>query len=59
MQFHPGLAHKAVNDMQLCRTAELQIGSDGLAAAAELSLSTAPHSGNVIVSDSESDCEKY
>ncbi len=37
----------------------LQIRSDALAAAAELSLSTAPHCGHVIMSDSESDCKEY
>lgn len=37
----------------------LQIRSDALAAAAELSLSTAPHCRHVIVSDSESDREEY
>ena len=37
----------------------MQIKSDALAAAAELSVSTAPHGRHVIVSDSESDCEEY
>ena len=59
IQFHPRLAQNAVNSMQLWRTAMLQIRSDALAAAAELSLSTAPHCRHVIVSDSESDCEEY
>jgi len=59
MQFHPRLAQSAVNSMQLWRTAMLQIRSDALAAATELSLSTAPHCRHVIVSDSESDCEEY
>ncbi len=59
MQFHPRLAQNAVNSMQLWRTAMLQIRSDALAAAAELSLSTAPHCRHVIVSDSESDREEY
>ena len=59
MQFHPRLAQNAVNSMQLWRTAMLQIRSDALAAAAELSLSTAPHCRHVIVSESESDCEEY
>ena len=49
MQFHPRLAQNAVNSMQLWRTAMLQIKSDALAAAAELSLSTAPHCRHVIV----------
>ena len=49
----------AVISMQLWRTAMLQIKSDALAAAAELSLSTAPHCRHVITSDSESDCEEY
>ncbi len=51
MQFHPRLAQNAVNSMKLLRTAMLQIKSDALAAAAELSLSTAPHCRHVIVSD--------
>ncbi|DBA88821.1 TPA: hypothetical protein ACH3X1_016439 [Trebouxia sp. C0004] len=55
LQFHPRLAQNAVNSMQLWRTAMLQIRS----AAAELSLSTAPHCRHVVVSDSESDCEEY
>ena len=59
LQFHPRLAQNAVNSMQLWRTAMLQIKSDALAAAAELSLSTAPHCRHVIMSDSESDCEEY
>ncbi|DBA92339.1 TPA: hypothetical protein ACH3X1_003068 [Trebouxia sp. C0004] len=59
LQFHPRLAQNAVNSMQLWRTAMLQIRSDALAAAAELSLSTAPHCRHVVVSDSESDCEEY
>jgi len=59
MQFHPRLAQNAVNSMQLWRTTMLQIRSDALAAAAELSLSTAPHCRHVNVSDSESDCEEY
>ncbi len=59
MQFHPRLAQNAVNSMQLWRTAMLQIRSDALAAAAALSLSTAPHCRHVIASDSESDCEEY
>ncbi len=59
MQFHPRLAQNAVNSMQLWRTATLQIRSDALAAAAELSLSTAPHCRHVIVSDFESGCEEY
>ncbi len=54
MQFHPRLAQNAVN-MQICRTAMLQIRSDALVAAAELSLSTAPHCRHVIVSD----CDEY
>ena len=37
----------------------LQIRSDALAAAAELSLSIAPHCRHVILSDFESDCEEY
>ena len=37
----------------------LQIRSDAPAAAAELSLSAAPHCGHVIVSDSQSDCQSY
>ena len=37
----------------------LQIRSDALAAAAELSLSTALHCRHVIVSDSESNSEEY
>ena len=37
----------------------LQIRSDALAAAAELSLSTAPHCRHVIVLDSESNNEEY
>ncbi|DBA82222.1 TPA: hypothetical protein ACH3X2_000496 [Trebouxia sp. C0005] len=59
MQFHPRLAQNAVNSMQLWRTAMLQIRSDALAAAAQLSLSPAPHCRHVIVSDSESDCEEF
>ncbi len=61
MQFHPRLAQNAVNSMQLLRTAMLQIRSDALAAAAELSLSTALHQycRHVIVSDSESNYEEY
>jgi len=55
MQFHPRLAQNAVNSMQLWRTAMLRIRSDAVAAAAELSLSTAPHCRHVIVSD----CEEY
>ncbi len=51
MQFHPRLAQNAVNSMQLWRTARLQIRSDALAGAAELSLSTAPRCRHVIVSD--------
>ncbi len=37
----------------------LQIRSDALAAAAELSFSTAPPCGHVFVSDSVSDYEEY
>ncbi len=59
MQFHPRLAQDAVNSMQLWRTAMLQIRSDALAAAAELSLSTAPYCGHVIMSDYKSGCEEY
>ena len=59
MQFHPRLAQNTVNSMQLWRAAMLQIRSDALAAAAELSLSTTPHCKHIIVSESESDCEEY
>ena len=59
LQFHPRLAQNAVNDMQLWRAAMLQIRSDALAAAADLSLSTALHCRHVIVSDSESDSEGF
>jgi len=60
MQFHPKLAQNAVNSINLWRTAMLQImiRSAALAAAAELSLSTAPQCRHVIGSDSESDCEE-
>ena len=58
MQFHPRLAQNAVNSMQLWRTAMLHIKSDALAAAAEVSLSTAPLCRHVMVSGSESDCDQ-
>ena len=59
MQFHPRLklAQNAKNSMRLWRTAMLQIRSDALAAAAELSLITALLCRHVFVSDSESDSE--
>lgn len=48
-----------MNDMQQWRAAMLHMRSDVLAAAADLSLSTALHCRHVIVSDSESDSEGY
>ncbi len=55
MQYYPRLAQNAVDSMDTWRTAMLQSHTT---AAPDLTLSAAPHSLHVIVSDSECECEE-
>ena len=55
MQYYPRLAQNAVDSMDTWRTAMLQSHTT---TAPDLTLSAAPHSRHVIVSDSECECEE-